>query len=105
MRDRLARLQQPLLYRLNGDFNPLHADPAVARAAGFDRPILHGLCTLGIAGHALLRTCCGYDPARLRSLSLRFSAPVFPGETIRTEMWRHRVVPRPRRRARCHRPQ
>jgi acyl dehydratase len=80
--------QQALLYRLNGDYNPLHADPAVARAAGFERPILHGLCTLGIAGHALLRTCCDYDPARMRSLALRFSAPVFPGETIRTEMWR-----------------
>lgn len=60
----------------------------MARAAGFERPILHGLCTLGIAGHALLRICCGYDPARMRSLTLRFSAPVFPGETIRTEMWR-----------------
>ena len=80
--------QQALLYRLNGDLNPLHADPAVARAAGFARPILHGLCTLGVVGHALLRTCCDYDPARLRSLALRFSAPVFPGETIRTEMWR-----------------
>ena len=84
--------QQALLYRLNGDYNPLHADPAVARAAGFDRPILHGLCTLGIAGHALLRSCCDYDPARMRSLALRFSAPVFPGETIRTEMWREGSV-------------
>ncbi len=79
--------QQALLYRLNGDYNPLHADPAVARAAGFDRPILHGLCTLGVAGHALLRSCCNYDATRMRSLALRFSAPVFPGETIRTEMW------------------
>jgi acyl dehydratase len=76
------------LYRLNGDYNPLHADPAVAREAGFARPILHGLCTLGIAGHALLRSCCDYDPGRMRSLTLRFSAPVFPGETLRTEMWR-----------------
>lgn len=84
--------QQALLYRLNGDYNPLHADPAVARAAGFERPILHGLCTLGVAGHALLRTCCDYDPTRLRSLTLRFSAPVFPGETIRTEMWRDGAV-------------
>ncbi len=79
--------QQALLYRLNGDYNPLHADPAVARAAGFDRPILHGLCTLGVAGHALLRSCCNYDATRMRSLALRCSAPVFPGETIRTEMW------------------
>jgi acyl dehydratase len=84
--------QQALLYRLNGDTNPLHADPAVASAAGFARPILHGLCTLGVAGHALLRTICAYDPARLRSLALRFSAPVFPGETIRTEMWRDGAV-------------
>jgi acyl dehydratase len=80
--------QQALLYRLNGDDNPLHADPAVALAAGFPRPILHGLCTLGIAGHALLRSCCDYDPTHLRSLALRFSAPAFPGETLRTEMWR-----------------
>ena len=77
-----------LVYRLSGDPNPLHADPAVARAAGFDAPILHGLCTLGVAGHAVLRTCCDYDPVRFKSLNLRFSAPVFPGETIRTEIWR-----------------
>jgi|TARA_B100002003_G_scaffold249275_1_gene285181 acyl dehydratase len=80
--------QAALVYRLSGDPNPLHADPAVARAAGFNAPILHGLCTLGIAGHAVLRTCCDYDPARFGSLQLRFSAPVYPGETIRTEMWR-----------------
>jgi acyl dehydratase len=84
--------QQALLYRLNGDDNPLHADPTVARAAGFARPILHGLCTLGIAGHALLRSCCGYDPKLMRSLTLRFSAPVFPGETLRTEMWRDGAI-------------
>ena len=60
----------------------------MAKAAGFPRPILHGLATYGVAGHAILKTFCGYDPARLKSLSLRFSAPVFPGETIRTEMWR-----------------
>ena len=80
--------QAALIYRLSGDFNPLHAEPAVAREAGFERPILHGLCTLGVAGHAILKTCCDYDPARFRSLDLRFSAPVYPGETIRTEMWR-----------------
>jgi acyl dehydratase len=79
---------QALLYRLNGDFNPLHADPEMASAAGFDRPILHGLCTLAVSAHALLKTECGYDPARLRSLRARFSSPVFPGETIRTEIWR-----------------
>ena len=85
--DLQTRPEQALLYRLNGDHNPLHSDPAVAEAAGFPRPILHGLCTLGIVGHALLRTLGGYDPARFRSLDLRFSAPVFPGETIRTEIW------------------
>ncbi|WP_319825131.1 MaoC/PaaZ C-terminal domain-containing protein [Thalassovita sp.] len=78
-----------LLYRLSGDPNPLHASPQVAQAAGFDAPILHGLCTLGVAGHAVLRTFCDYDPARFRALSLRFSAPVYPGETVRTEMWRN----------------
>jgi len=80
--------QAALVYRLSGDFNPLHAEPAVARAAGFARPILHGLATYGVAGHAILRSCCDYDPARLRSLAVRFSAPVYPGETIRTEIWR-----------------
>ena len=77
-----------LVYRLSGDYNPLHASPAVAAAAGFDRPILHGLCSLGVAGHAILKTCCGMDARRFGSLRLRFSAPVYPGETIRTEMWR-----------------
>jgi acyl dehydratase len=66
----------------------LHVDPAVAKAAGFPRPILHGLATFGIAGHAILKTLCDYDPARLTAIAGRFSAPVFPGETIRTEMWR-----------------
>ena len=80
--------QAALIYRLSGDRNPLHADPVVARKAGFDAPILHGLCTLGVAGHAILKTCCDYDPARFKSLQLRFSAPVYPGETIRTELWR-----------------
>ncbi len=80
--------QAALIYRLSGDYNPLHADPKVATAAGFKAPILHGLCTLGIAGHAILKSCCDYQPERFRSLKLRFSAPVYPGETIRTEMWR-----------------
>ena len=83
-----TRPEQALIYRLNGDDNPLHSDPAVAAAAGFARPILHGLCTLGVVGHALLRGLAGYDARRIRSMALRFSAPVFPGETIRTEMWR-----------------
>src|SRR5207248_7844121 len=77
-----------LIYRLSGDPNPLHVDPAVAKAAGFPRPILHGLGTFGVAARAILQSFCGYDPARLAAIAGRFSAPVFPGETIRTEMWR-----------------
>ncbi|SEK16247.1 MULTISPECIES: MaoC/PaaZ C-terminal domain-containing protein [unclassified Variovorax] len=80
--------QQALLYRLCADRNPLHSDPGTARAAGFERPILHGLCTWGMAGHAVLAHACGNEPARLRSLFARFSAPVFPGETLRIEMHR-----------------
>jgi acyl dehydratase len=80
--------QAALIYRLSGDYNPLHADPEIAKAAGFARPILHGLCSFGVAGHALLKALCGYDPARLKRMEVRFSAPVFPGETIRTEIWR-----------------
>ena len=77
-----------LIYRLSGDVNPLHVDPEFALAAGYPRPILHGLGTFGVAGHALLKAVCGYDPARLTAIAGRFSAPVFPGETIRTEIWR-----------------
>jgi acyl dehydratase len=77
-----------LLYRLNGDENPLHADPGRAKEAGFDRPILHGAASFGVAAHAVLRTCADYRPQRLASIEARFSRPVFPGETIRTEMWR-----------------
>ncbi len=80
--------QAALIYRLSADYNPLHAEPAVAKAGGFPRPILHGLCSYGVAGHAILKACCGYDPSKLTGISLRFSAPVFPGETIRTEIWR-----------------
>ena len=88
MCDLPTRPEAALIYRLSGDYNPLHSEPAHAKAAGFPRPILHGLATFGIAGHALLKTLCGYDPARLIAMEGRFSAPVFPGETIRTEMWR-----------------
>lgn len=76
-----------LIYRLSGDYNPLHADPAVAQKAGFQRPILHGLCTFGIACQQLIRALCAYDATRLRSLGARFTKPVFPGERIRTEYW------------------
>lgn len=79
--------RQALLYRLSGDYNPLHADPAIARAAGFDRPILHGLATYGLAGRAVLRTMLNYDARRLSGLDVRFSAPVYPGETVRFEIW------------------
>lgn len=97
--DLTTRPEQALFYRFNGDDNPLHVDPRVAARAGFPRPILHGLCTFGVACHALVRALCEYDPTRMRALEARFSAPVFPGETIRTEMWadgsfRARVVER-----------
>jgi acyl dehydratase len=79
---------QALIYRLSGDFNPLHADPAVAAAAGFERPILHGLASFGIVGRGVLSLLCGNEPARLRRLDVRFSSPVFPGETIEIRVWR-----------------
>ena len=80
--------QAALIYRQSGDLNPLHVDPQIAKKVGFDRPILHGLATYGVVGRAVLKSACGNDPARLASLSGRFSAPVYPGETIRTELWR-----------------
>jgi acyl dehydratase len=79
--------QIALIYRLSGDLNPIHASPAVARKAGFARPILHGLCTMGLATRAIVESRCGGAPERLKSLYVRFSQPVFPGETIRTEFY------------------
>ncbi|MFI6697887.1 MaoC/PaaZ C-terminal domain-containing protein [Streptomyces sp. NPDC050509] len=87
VRDLPTLPQAALLYRLNGDTNPVHADPATARAAGFDRPILHGLCTFGVAVHALLAGALDWDESRLHRLRVRFTAPVLPGETLRTESW------------------
>jgi acyl dehydratase len=82
-----TRPDQALLYALCGDRNPLHRDPKVAASAGFPRPILHGLCTYGTACRAIVSTVCEYDSTRITGFDVRFSAPVFPGETISTEMW------------------
>ena len=79
--------QQALIYRLSGDTNPLHVDPEAAAKGGFDKPILHGLCTFGIAGHALLRGVADYRADAVRRIQARFASPVFPGETIRTDIW------------------
>ncbi len=79
--------QAALIYRLSGDPNPLHASPEIAAKAGFKAPILHGLCTFGVAGCAVLKSCCDNDPTRLKSFDLRFSSPVYPGETVTTEIW------------------
>jgi len=90
--DLATRPEAALIYRLSGDRNPLHAEPAAAKLAGYPRPIMHGLGNFGIAGHAVLKTMCGYDTDRLVAFACRFSAPVFPGETLRTEMWRDGAV-------------
>ena len=82
-----TRPDQAFLYALSGDRNPLHRDPSFAKMAGFPRPILHGLCTYGTACRSVLSTVCKYDPAKITGFDARFSAPVFPGETIITEMW------------------
>jgi acyl dehydratase len=87
-----TRHDQALIYRLSGDRNPLHSDPNFARAAGFPKPILHGLCTYGTTCRAVLKTMCNYDHTKIKSFDARFSAPVFPGETIITEMWRDGAV-------------
>jgi acyl dehydratase len=82
-----TRTDQALLYRLSGDRNPLHSDPAFAAFGGFDRPILHGLCTYGFTGRGLLHLLCGSDPARFRSMEGRFSSPVLPGEALTVNAW------------------
>ena len=85
----LPTLQQAaLIYRLSGDYNPLHADPDIARAAGFERPILHGLCTFGVTCHGLVKSVLGYQATRLKQMRVRFSAPIYPGETVRVDYWR-----------------
>ena len=82
-----TRPDQALLYRLSGDRNPLHSDPVFARRAGFERPILHGLCTYGFTGRALLRELCGGDPARFGRMAGRFSRPTMPGDTLTVSVW------------------
>jgi len=82
-----TRTDQALLYRLNGDRNPLHSDPSFAKMGGFDKPILHGLCTYGFTGRALLHGLCDSDPDRFGSMSARFTSPVMPGETLDIHLW------------------
>ena len=82
-----TRADQALLYRLTGDRNPLHSDPAAAQRGGFDTPILHGMCTYGYTGRALLHAVAGSDPARFTSMSGRFTKPILPGESITVSMW------------------
>lgn len=82
-----TREDQALLYRLSGDRNPLHSDPSFAALAGFPKPILHGLCTYGFTGRALLHELCGSDPARFKSMEGRFSKPVLPGDALTVKMW------------------
>lgn len=82
-----TRPEQALFYRLNGDYNVLHSDPDFAKKSGFERPILHGLCTFGVICRGLLERFANYQPERLKAMKLRFSAPVYPGESIRVETW------------------
>ena len=89
MKHQLAsRPESALLYRLMGDYNPLHADPAVASAAGFKQPILHGLASFGIAARSLIESCAERNPAGLVDIGVRFSSPVYPGETLETSIWK-----------------
>jgi acyl dehydratase len=82
-----TQLNQAMIYRLSGDRNPLHVDPDFAKMAGYDKPILHGLCSFGHVGRAVLAEYCDNDPERFTGMSVRFSGVVFPGDTITTEMW------------------
>jgi acyl dehydratase len=82
-----TRIEQAAIYRLSGDRNPLHIDPEFAKMGGFDTPILHGLCTYGFVGRAILKALCGNDPANLKHFEARFADVVYPGDTITTKMW------------------
>jgi acyl dehydratase len=86
--DLITRPEQAAIYRLSGDYNPLHLDPKFSSAAGFEAPILHGLCSYGVAGRAIVKLLCDNEPSRLRKLNVRFASPVMPGETLRTEVWK-----------------
>jgi acyl dehydratase len=78
-----------LIYRLSGDFNPLHVDDALAVSVGFKQPILHGLCTLGTAVCMVARVSLRWDVARIQTVQARFTSPTYPGQRLRTEVWRH----------------
>ncbi len=82
-----TRMDQPLIYRLSGDRNPLHSDPEFAKLGGFEAPILHGLCSYGFTGRALLHSLCGSDPSRFKAMEARFSKPVMPGDELTVSMW------------------
>ena len=85
--DLATSTQIALIYRLMGDYHGLHVDPDLAQAQGFPQPILHGLGTMGICGHAVIKETCGYDPAAVKAMEVRFTSPVLPGDTIRTHIW------------------